>query len=51
MKVEEYMLFSPREDCQLRLDDIEVSAVPSSIQIRNLVLTEKVPDKSHQQML
>jgi hypothetical protein len=42
-RIEEYMLFSPTEDCQFRLDDLDVSAVPSSIQIRNLVLTEKVP--------
>ena len=40
---EEYMLFSPTEDCHFRLDDVSVSAVPSSIQIRNLVLTEKLP--------
>ena len=44
--VEEYMLFSPTEDCQFRFDDVGVSVVPSSIQIRNLVLTEKLPNKS-----
>lgn len=45
-RVEEYMIFSPAEDCQVRLDDVDVSAVPSSMQIRNLVLTEKLPEKS-----
>jgi hypothetical protein len=37
-----YFLVSPKEECRLRIDDFEVSLVPSSLQIRNLVLAEKV---------
>lgn len=37
-----YVSVNPSEDCQLRMDAMETSHAPSSIQIRNLVLTEKV---------
>lgn len=37
-----YFLVAPNEDCRLRIDDQEVSQAPSSIQIRNFILTEKV---------
>lgn len=37
-----YFSVRPNEDCQLRIDDQEVSGAPSSIQIRNFVLTEKI---------
>lgn len=37
-----YFRIPANEECRLRLDDLEVSKAPSSIQIRNLVLAEKV---------
>jgi hypothetical protein len=37
-----YFLVSAKENCQLRIDDQEVSQAQSSIQIRNFVLAEKV---------
>jgi len=37
-----YFLVSPSEECRLRIDDQEVSRVPSSLQIRNFVLAEKI---------
>lgn len=36
-----YFQLSPLVDCLLRVDDLEVSRVPSSIQIRNLVIAER----------
>ena len=39
-KIEEYFLVSSAEDCEFRIDDFALQA-PSSVQIRNLVLTEK----------
>jgi len=36
-----YFLVPSREDSHLRIDDMEVSQAPSSIQIRNLILAEK----------
>lgn len=40
-KLDMYLPVSPSEECRLRIDDLEVSKVPSSVQIRNLVLIEK----------
>jgi hypothetical protein len=37
-----YFLVSPKEDCQLRIQDQDVSHAPSSMQIRNLTLAEKI---------
>jgi hypothetical protein len=37
-----YLQVSPSQDCQLRIDDQEVSQAPSSVQIRNFTLTEKI---------
>jgi hypothetical protein len=37
-----YLQVSPTEECQLRIDDENVSHAPSNIQIRNLVVAEKV---------
>lgn len=37
-----YFRIPANQDCRLRIDDLEVSKAPSSIQIRNLVLAEKV---------
>jgi hypothetical protein len=37
-----YFQISPTEECIFRIDDLEVTRAPSSIQIRNIVLAEKV---------
>jgi hypothetical protein len=37
-----YFQIPPTEECRLRLDDLDVLHAPSSIQIRNLLLAEKV---------
>jgi hypothetical protein len=36
-----HLIVLPTEECRLRIDDEEVSLAPSSIQIRNLVVTER----------
>jgi hypothetical protein len=36
-----YLSVDPSVDCQIRLDDEAVSAVPSSLQIRNLVVAQR----------
>lgn len=36
-----YLLADPAQECQLRIDDEQVSIAPSSVQIRNLVVTER----------
>lgn len=38
-----YFVISPSEECQLWIDDIDVTKAPSSVQIRNFVLTERLP--------
>lgn len=35
-----YFAISPSEECRLRIDDFNVTEAPSSVQIRNFVLTE-----------
>jgi hypothetical protein len=40
-KLDMYLSVSPIEECRLRIDDLEVFKVPSSVQLRNLVLVEK----------
>lgn len=40
--VNTYFSFNPTEPCQLRIDDQDVLKAPSSLQMRNIVLTEKV---------
>jgi hypothetical protein len=40
--VEAYFRFSPAKNCRLRIDDRIVSAPNSSVQIRGLVLAERV---------
>ena len=40
--IDAYLRISPLQDCRLRLDDVEVSA-PSTLQIKDLVLTERIP--------
>jgi hypothetical protein len=40
--VEAYLTADPTVDCQVRLDDEGVSAVPSSLQIRNLIVAERL---------
>lgn len=37
-----YFQFSPLADVRFRIDDLEVSNAPSSVQIRNLVVAERV---------
>jgi len=32
---------SPSEECRLRIDDLDISKAPSSLQLRNIVLAEK----------
>jgi hypothetical protein len=35
-----YFLISPKENCQLRIDDMDINSAPSSIRIRNFILAE-----------
>ena len=41
LPIDLYFQFSPQVDCLFRIDDLEVSRVPSSIQIRNLLIAER----------
>ncbi len=41
--IDAYLPVSPLDDCRLRLDDVEVSQPRSSLQIKDLVLTERIP--------
>jgi hypothetical protein len=42
--IDMYFQIPATEDCKLRIDDQDVSRAPSSIQIRNLVLAEKISE-------
>ena len=39
--VKMYFQIPPNEECRLRIDDLDVSSAPSSVQIRNFVLAER----------
>jgi hypothetical protein len=42
--IKSYFLLPPDKECRMRIDDLEISNAPSSVQIRNVIVAERTVD-------